>query len=196
MFRNPIFEAVKNQEVFQELKNAIRLNEYRKFKFLNEDEFVEAKCIKLIFVDNNWYLAYADSKDILKLARVSFIEQVRYTTKNSYQKSSIEIHTQRLKTKLQNSKTLFDKEQKTATIKATPFIAKYFKEDMKRFFPSQKFKQELEDGSIIFSINYTQELEIMPFIQKWLPDLVVLEPQELKEHYVKKLQDALKNNGA
>jgi predicted DNA-binding transcriptional regulator YafY len=196
MFKNPIFERVKNEEIFNNLKTAIRSKEYRKIKLQYEDSSFEVKPIRLVFVDNNWYLAYADSDDTLQLVRVSFIESLRYATKNSYQKNSITKHLQNLNRNLQNSRTLFDKEQKTATIKATPLIAKYFKEDMKRFFPSQKFKQELEDGSIIFSINYTQELEIMPFIQKWLPDLVVLEPQELKEHYVKKLQDALKNNGA
>ena len=193
MFKNPIFERVDIEDIFNNLKTAIRSKEYRKIKLQYEDSNFEVKPIRLVFVDNNWYLAYVDSDDTLQLVRVSFIESLRYATKNSYQKSSITKHLQNLNRNLQNSMTLFDKEQKTATIKATPFIAKYFKEDMKRFFPSQKFKQELEDGSVIFEINYTQELEIMPFIQKWLPDLVILEPQELKEHYKEKLQQTLKN---
>jgi len=40
-------------------------------------------------------------------------------------------------------------------------------------------------------LSYTQELEILPFIQKWLPDLVILEPKGLREAYVKKLKKAL-----
>jgi predicted DNA-binding transcriptional regulator YafY len=52
---------------------------------------------------------------------------------------------------------------------------------------SQKFKEKLDDGSIIFTLDYTQPLEILPFIQKWLPHLVILEPQELKEEYINNL---------
>jgi len=35
---------------------------------------------------------------------------------------------------------------------------------------------------------------VLPFIQRWLPDLVILEPKELKEHYAKKLSAALHTN--
>ena len=65
---------------------------------------------------------------------------------------------------------------------------------MKKFLKTQKFIKKEDDGSIVFSVEYTQELEILPFVQKWLPDMVILEPKELKETYVKKLQDGLKNN--
>jgi predicted DNA-binding transcriptional regulator YafY len=37
-------------------------------------------------------------------------------------------------------------------------------------------------------------IEILPFIQKWMPDLVIVEPQELKDAYVKKLNQALQNH--
>jgi len=65
---------------------------------------------------------------------------------------------------------------------------------MKKFLPSQTFKKRLDDGSIIFTINYTQELEILPLIQKWLPDLIILKPQELKDAYIKKLNDTILNH--
>jgi predicted DNA-binding transcriptional regulator YafY len=151
------------------------------------------KPIKLIFVDNNWYLGYVTTEEILKLARVTFIESVRYATKNSYQKSSIVKHLQNLELNLQNSMTLLSVDKKLATIKATPAIAKYFKQDMKKFLSSQTFQKELEDGSVEFTLTYTNELEIMPFIQKWLPDLIIIEPQELKEHYKQKLHQTLYN---
>ncbi|SFV68128.1 hypothetical protein MNB_SV-13-1633 [hydrothermal vent metagenome] len=64
---------------------------------------------------------------------------------------------------------------------------------MKKFLPSQKFKKKLADGSVLFTLEYTQELEILPFIQKWLPDLIVVKPLELKEAYVEKLKASLGN---
>jgi len=89
--------------------------------------------------------------------------------------------------------TLFDREPQTATIKATSAIARYFKPNMKKFLSSQKFVEELDDGSVIFTIQYTQELEILPFVQKWLPDLVILEPRELRDAYIEKLQNGINN---
>ena len=62
---------------------------------------------------------------------------------------------------------------------------------MKKFFPSQKFISEDENG-VIFSINYTQSLEILPFIKRWLPSMEILEPQELKDELKKDLEKALK----
>ena len=192
MFRNTILETVKNYNIFNKLKEAIKANEYRKIKLKDKDP-IEVKCIKLVFVDNNWYLACVNSEDILKLIRVSFIERVTYGSKNSFQKNTIKKHLTSLRNRLQNSKTLFDRKKKIAKLKANPNIAKYFKSNMKKFLSSQRFVEERVDGSVIFTLEYTQELEIMPFIQKWLPDLIVLEPLELKEHYKVKIQQMLEN---
>ena len=189
IFKNPIFETIKNREIFKKLKNAIINHEYRLIKFKNEEKFIEIKPIKFLFTDNNWYLAYV-SEDTLRLGRIAFIEEIKYSKKNNYQKKSIERYLELLDKKFQNSMTLFDADIKKAKLKALPNIARYFEKDMKKFFPSQKFIEKLEDGSIIFEINYTQELEILPFVQKWLPDLVILEPKELIEAFVKKLDKA------
>ena len=90
--------------------------------------------------------------------------------------------------------TLYGSEKKVATIKATPAIAKYFDNGMKRFLPSQTFVSKEPDASVIFTLEYTQELEVLPFIQKWLPELVILEPLELRDAYVKKLNLTLENH--
>jgi len=190
LFKNVIFEKVNNKDIFNKLKKVIKFNEYRDIK-LEDKKLKDIKPIKLILIDNNWYLAYVDIVDILRLVRVSFIKSVNRSKKNSYQKITIEKHLKALKNRLQNSMTLFDREPQPATIKATPAIAKYFKEDMKKFLLTQKYERVLDDGSIIFKVQYTQELEILPFVQKWLPDLIILEPQELRDAYVKKLKSAV-----
>ena len=65
---------------------------------------------------------------------------------------------------------------------------------MKKFLPSQKFIEELEDGSIVFTLEYTQALEILPLVQKWLPDLIILEPKELKDKYLHNINTLIKNH--
>ena len=192
LFKNSIYEKMENRDIFNNLKGAIKLNEYRKIQFKNNETFYEIKCIKLVFIDNNWYLAYSNSNDILKLGRISFIKEVKYTTKNSYQRTSIQKHLDNLKKNLQNSMTLFDVEPKLATIQATSNIAKYFEKDMKKFLSTQNFKKKLEDDSVIFTLKYTQPLEILPFIKKWMPDLIILEPKELKNEYIISLEKTIK----
>ncbi len=196
LFRNPIYEEIQNRDIFNALKKAITHHEYRMLRFSDEAHEIEAKCIKLVFVDNNWYLAYADPDDTLRLGRVSFIKHVGYSRKNSYQIRSIDKHLKALERDLQNAMTRFDQTPQKATLKASPAIARYFRPDMKKFFISQQFLKKQEDGSVLFTLRYTQPLEILPFVQKWLPDLVILEPAELREAYRKKLQQAVEQHGS
>ena len=200
IFKNSIMEELqsdKEKEIFKSLKEAIKNSEYRDISYKYDDEkiYKDEKCLKLVFMDNNWYLAVIDQNGILRFRRLSFINRVSYSSKNSYQKRDVE-ESLAFILKAQNAMTLYDVIPKTATIKATPMIAKYFKKDMKRFFPSQTFVSTEEDGSVIFTLEYTQDLEILPFIQKWLPDLVILEPQELKDAYIKKLKETLTAHNA
>ncbi len=196
LFKNSPFEdisTIEQRDTFKNLKSAVENREYRKIVFYDK-VIKNAKCLKLIFMDGNWYIAFVDDEEKLRFGRISFIKKVEYSDKISFQKNSVTKYLDFIKNNLQNSMTIFDKDSKKALIKATPQIAKYFKKDMKKFYPSQKFIEELEDGSILFSLNYTQELEILPFIQRWLPDLVILEPTSLKDTYLKKLEKTIKNH--
>ncbi len=197
-FKNTPFEDVntlESKQSFQRIKRMIKAREYAKIKFsTNQKAFDNLKCLKLMFMDNNWYVAYVDSENKVRFGRISFIQRVDYGTKvGHFQPSSIQNHLQHLE-KVQNSSTLYNVKPKLTTIKATANIARYFDAGMKTFLPSQKFIKKETDGSVIFSLEYTQPLEILPLIQKWLPDLIILEPQELKEAYVKKLQQTLSNH--
>ena len=91
---------------------------------------------------------------------------------------------------IQNSMTLYDKTPKKAKILATKEIAYYFKKDMKKFLPSQKFIEKNENG-IIFELTYTQPKEILPFIKKWLLNLIILSPNELNEKLKKEIEKYL-----
>lgn len=195
-FKNTPFEDVSSLEerlTFKRLKTAVELHEYRDIKFYHDDTVYKClKCLKLIFMDNNWYIAHIAEDDILRFSRVSFIEDVQYTKdKYSYQQNSIKKHLEFIEKHLQNSMTLFNTPKKIATIKAKKQISKYFENGMKKFLSSQKFIEKQIDGSVIFSLEYTQDLEILPFIQKWLPDLEIIEPQSLKTAYKQKLKLAL-----
>jgi len=197
LFKNSIMENIqtdKEKRIFKNLKSAIRNNEYRDIIYKHSTTRIETnvKCLKLVFMDNNWYLALINEDSKLRFRRLSFIKEIRYSSKEKFQKKEIAPYLKFLK-KVQNSMTLYEKKTKIATIKATPTIAKYFQKGMKKFMLSQKFQKECKDGSVIFTVEYTQELEILPFIQKWLPDLIILEPKELQKAYCKKLEKSLQH---
>jgi len=203
-----ISEDLKDKKLadnYNVLTKSIKNREYLTLKMSYPNRrFDEVKPIRLLFLDNNWYLAfeYFDEEEKNKnfrLGRVAFIDKIaflkdnKYSHKNTFQKKDLEQYIEFLKN-IQNAMTIFDVEPQIATIKATPNIARYFKPDMKKFLSSQEFKEELDDGSIIFTVEYTQELEILPFVQKWLPDLIILEPQELRDAYVEKLKEGIGNH--
>ena len=201
LFKHSIMEELRDEKrknIFKNLKVAVKNREYRDIIYNYNKVRVEKNqiCLKLLFIDNNWYLVVIDERGELKFKRLSFISDVKYSKDKISYKKNVDKYLKFLKEDVQNAMTRYDTKPKTATIKANPNIAKYFKKGMKKHLPSQKFKSKEADGSIIFTLKYTQPLEILPFIQKWLPDLIVLEPQELKKAYIKKLQEALKNHSS
>lgn len=198
LFKNSIMEELQTKrakEIFQKLKLAIHNSEYRDIVYAYDTTHIykNAKCIKLLFMDNNWYLILIDESKKLLFRRLSFITQVNYASKSTFHRNDIQPYLDFL-ARAQNSMTLYDVAPKVATIKARPNIAKYFEKDMKKFLLSQTFLETCDDGGVLFTINYTQELEIFPFIQKWMPDLVIIEPLELKKSYIKKLNATLENH--
>jgi len=197
LFKNLMMEEMKSEKtkmIFENLKIAVKNKEYRDIVYTYDTTTLEkdVKCIKLIFMNNNWYLAIVNLAGELKFRRLNFIDEIRYSSKSNYQLHEVKSYLEFLGN-LQNAMSLYGVKVKKAIIRATPNIAKYFEPKMKKLLSSQKFISKEKDGSIIFSLEYTQELEILPLIQKWLPDLIILEPQELKEAYRKKLEKALKN---
>ncbi len=194
LFFNMPYEDIKALEkggVFQGLKDAIVRHEYRTIYLKGTKEliFEDVKPIKLLFSDGNWYVAYVDGT-ILRFSRVSFVKRVAYGLKNSYQPQSVTPYLAWLKEKFQNSFSRYGTQPHKATLYAKPNVAHYFDEGMKRFFPSQRFLERDTEGGVCFEVHYTQEMEILPFIQRWMPDLIIIEPESLRAAYRKKLEEA------
>jgi len=195
LFKNTPYEDIKSledKEIFNTLKTAVKYSEYRDISFFDGTSFKGVKCLKLFFMEGNWYIAFETSKKELRFGRISFIKSVSYSKDLiSFSKHSVKDKLEFLQAKVQNPFTLCEKDFKEALIKATPEVSKYFKKGMKKFLDTQEFIKELDDGSILFTLQYTQDMEILPFIQKWMPDLVIVEPKELAHSYKTKLESAL-----
>jgi len=185
-------ELLENNATFKSLKNAVKRHEYRVLHFRDGATIKDAKCIKIIFLDGNWYIAYV-LKERLKIGRLNFIEKVTYSNKSTFSQISIQEPLDFLNT-LQNSMTLYGVVPQIAVIRATPRVGKYFQEGMKKFLKSQEFIESLADGGVRFSLHYTQPMEILPFLHKWLPDLTIESPNSLRETYKEGLQKAIQRS--
>jgi predicted DNA-binding transcriptional regulator YafY len=177
-FKNAEFEEIKNREIFKKIKIAIQNRNLINFQhyYRGQDiEVFEAKPIRILFNENNWYLLFVENEN-LQFSRINFINSLEIVEKR-FLKSEIEKF-EKLIPKIQNPMTLFNQKPKVAKIRALSGISKYFGENSKKFLRSQKFLKENRDGSVDFEISYTQPLEVLPFIKKWLPNLQILESPE------------------
>lgn len=198
------FEDLKDTKLAQrynELLDIIKHRYYAKLTFKPSTVYNDAKCVKMLFLDNNWYVAFeytnnVDKQKRFRLGRLLFIKSIellkdyKYSNKNSFQKKDIAQYIDYIEN-IQNSLTLYGVEPKIVKITALQEVSQYFLEDMKKFLRSQKFIKRLDDGSVEFSVEYTQPLEILPFIQRWIPYLVV-EEGEIREMLNKNLERMIK----
>lgn len=192
---NPLetLDTHHKNKLFSQAKMAVKNREYHtiQYHYKEKETLHNVKCLKLIFMSNNWYLAIEEDEN-LRFLRLSFIDAIHYATdntKSNYQIKVLEKYHDFFQT-LQNPMTLNIPFQ-SARLKASPRIAIYFKEKMKPFFPSQKFIQENDDGSVEFSIDYTQSIEVLPFIKQWQPDLLLLSPKSLKEELLEDMKKSV-----
>jgi predicted DNA-binding transcriptional regulator YafY len=197
LFRtNPLENLMDDvtEKNLKELKKAVKNHEYRNFNYTynQHSEILEdLKCLKLIFMKNNWYLATENEERKFRLLRVSFItNKIGYSKKTSYQKSILDRYDAFFAT-MQNPMSLPFVQKKTAILKAHGRIAVYFKESMKKFMESQTFIRE-EEGAVVFSVEYTQPLEVLPFIKEWLPDMEIVEPKDLRDVLMGELKAYIK----
>ena len=199
VFKSTPFEELENPEqktIFAQLKKAVKNHEYRTIIYQKNEteELKDLKCLKLVYMNNNWYLATEDDARYFRFLRLSFMQKIKYASegRTTFQPSRVEEYNTYFAS-LQNAMTLVGKPFETAMLKVSPRVALYFEEGMKPFFPSQKYVRTEEDGSIVMRIEYTQPLEILPFVKQWQPDITILSPDKLKEQLVEDMKKSLEN---
>jgi len=192
LFFNTPYEDIKSLEKnqnFKIIKEAISKHNIIDIYLNNADTYKNAKPLKMLFSDGNWYVAFIHN-DLLQYSRINFIKKVEKKSEKFYE-LEFDKYKNWFDTKFQNTFSRFEKETKKAKLYANPNIARYFRYGTKKFLKSQKFIEETKEGGIMFSLEYTDKMEILPFIQKWIPNLLVVEPQELKEEFRKNIISTL-----
>ena len=188
-----IFDTDSQKKDFTTLKNAVKNHEYRDIDYTYHKNILykNAKCLKMIYTQNNWYVGIETEEEVFRLLRINFINSIKYSdSKNSYNKSIVTKYMKYFQ-RFENAMTLSTKEPTEVRLIVSSKISIYFEENMKKFYKSQKFIKKHEDGSIEFSILHTQPLEVLPFIKQWLPGMELVSPSYLKDILIEELKESL-----
>ncbi len=177
-FENPLEELKTNQKLIEEIKSAIYFRKYCDIIYheKEERELKDIKPYKIIYAKNNWYLA-AMTKNYkfnngFKRFRINFIKSIKIHSKTFKKDIQVEEF-------IKNMHSLFEDYQKLkyeVILEANENIKRFFK--IKKYLPSQKIVDETP-SSLTLSYKINQDMEIIPLIKTWLPDLKVISPKSL-----------------
>jgi hypothetical protein len=145
-----------------------------------ETFYEELKPYKILFMNDNYYLACeSNGKYKFIMLRISNIKNIYVLEKTfSYNMELLDF--------VENIQTPFAKYEEDYKEKLIKVLIEVDKSKVlffenKKFLPSQKMVDRLENDNLLLSFLVTQELEIEELIKKWLPYLKVIEPLSLDE---------------
>ena len=147
-----------------------------------------------ILVDNGFYyvLSMGGKKDEYVKYRLDNIKSLELTSHNFIPPDNIE---KAIKDATSVWGAMPARDRKILIrLKISPSAADFFRK--KEFFPLQKIIKEEHDGSVILESRLAQFMEAIPTILNWIPDIEVLEPEQLKaeirsrvEQYLEKIKN-------
>jgi len=143
--------------------------------------------LKILYLGENWYLALLTPDDIIensafKLLRINFIEKVKASTTEPrffHDDNLAKIEADRFLKNIQSSFSRINRPTYTVTLQVHFSKARYFRN--KKYLKSQKVIKILEREDIIVTYEISDDMEIIPIIQRWMPFVRVIEPLRVKE---------------
>jgi len=138
--------------------------------------------LKILFIDGFWYLlAHPEGKKWLTKFRLENITSVENVGGHFVPPNN-------LKTILDESVNILfpEKRDKTVTLRVDKEAARYFKQRI--YFPKQKIKKSNKDGSLIVETKIGSYEEILPVIFRWIPNINVITPSDLKDRLKKEIK--------
>ena len=192
MIKQNAFENIFSKKALvSDMKIAIKNKRYANIKYFSDKEFVfeEAKILKIIFTDGNFYLATLTNDEInngFKFLRLNFVTDIELLKNSFHRDIEAEFFLKNFQTIFSNYK----KESYEVVIEVDKSIKRFFKQ--KKFLSSQTILKE-EDENLFVSYKITNDMEILPLVRKWLPLIKIISPNSTKEKFKKELELYLAN---
>jgi len=186
------------QKLLDELEDAILNRNYLSIRYhlqnVSSQTFHHSIPLKIIYLGSNWYLATLTTNDPIKnhffrLLRINFIAKIAKSRVEPiffHNDNSNKIEADRFLKSIQTAFSNIKTTPYKVTVKVSPSISRYFKS--KKYLTSQRVIKELEDDSILVSYMITNDMEIIPMIQRWMPFVEVIEPLRIKEKIIENIE--------
>jgi len=192
---NPIYTKLNIEDISDRLQD-IQLLEHAikdkleitcQYKYNNKKYNTTLQPLKIANFEGFWYLIALRDNEIRKyyLKEISNIKVTsnHFTTDN------------KVDSLLDNSISIwFQKDVEPFEVKlfANKHATKYFK---RRPLPNQIITSLNEDGTMEFVVKITHEMEILPLVKYWIPNLHVLEPKSIRDMIKEDLKSYLQEIG-
>jgi len=188
---NPIYAKLNIEDISDKLKevqllenaikNRIKIN--CKYSFNKGKYTTTLQPLKIANYEGFWYLIAMGNNKLKKfyLKDVSNIE---------LSDESFEID-EKVDKLLNDSISVWFQRNEPFEVKllANAKIAKYFQ---RKSLPTQTITSINDDGSMEFIVKVTHEMEILPIIKYWIPNLEIISPKSLKDTLLNEIERYLK----
>ncbi len=175
IYSKTIIEDISDKlELFQKVENALEQNLIVSFRYKEKNRVVAP--YKIVSFEGYWYLYGEElSQEKLKTFYFKDIYDLKLTNKHFVPKNEKYMILQRaLNAWFEPNNEPFE-----VVLHASSNIAKYF--HRRPLSVTQKIEKIYKDGSLDMTILATSHNEVLHEVKKWLPDLIVVLPKELKE---------------
>jgi len=190
---NTPYEKLKlaSLEILNELEKAISCKQYINLTYSlpkKEDKiFSHSIPLKILYLGSNWYLATLTTNDIVdgsafKLLRINFISKITKPKIEPiffHDDNSEKIEADRFIQNIQSSFSNINLTPYQVILKVHPDKARYFQN--KKYLNTQRVLKQLKSKEFLVSYFISDDMEIIPLIQRWIPFVSVVEPLRIKE---------------
>ena len=191
---NPFYAKLDIEDIgdklkeVQQLESAIKNKEQIQclYDFDGFSKRIDLKPLKIVNYEGFWYLIALDARnETLKKYYLKNIKQI------SMKEAGFTTDT-KLDELLENSISVWFNEgvePYRVTLELSSVIAKYFKR--KPLSKTQRIEDLREDGSMVVSVEITDDMEIIPFVKYWMPHVIVVEPDSIQEKIIQDVEEYL-----
>ena len=181
---NPFYAKLDMEDIGDKLKEVQQLESAIKSKqeiqcvynFGDFSKTIDLKPLKIANYEGFWYLIALDARnDLLKKYYLKNIKQITIKEKNFSIDSSLD-------ELLENAISVWfneDVDPYRVTLELSSEIAKYFKR--KPLSKTQRVEELREDGSMVVSVEITDDMEIIPIVKYWMPHIKVIDPLRIDD---------------
>jgi len=163
-----------------------------------QEVFSHSIPLKILYLGNNWYLAlltqnHLINNDGFRLLRINFISKVAFSKIEPlffHNDNRDKLEAENFLKTIQNSFSKPNIKLYEVVLKIHKEKARYFKH--KKYLTSQRVIKKFETGELLVSYKISNDMEIIPLIQKWIPYVEVIEPLNIKNKIAKNFEEFMK----